>query len=65
MLSESEKQDKDNPKDKIPSHSRQLIVNWAWANIKIRKEAIAKSFLVTGAFGTWEEKLVRNDELRK
>ncbi len=39
----------------------------AWTNIKIRKEAIAKSFLVTGisnAFGTWEEKLVRNDELR-
>lgn len=27
MLSESEKQDKDNPKDKIPSPSRQLIVN--------------------------------------
>ena len=71
MLSETEKLDKENPKGKIPPPSRQLIVDWvedAWANIKRRKDSIAKSFLVTGishTFGTWEEELIRNDDLRR
>ena len=71
MLSETEKLDKENPKGKIPPPSRQLIVDWVedtWANIKRRKDSIAKSFLVTdisNTFGTWEEELITNDDLRK
>lgn len=71
MLSETEKLEKQNLKDKIPPPSRQVIVNWvedAWISIKSRKDAIAKSFLVTGisnAFGRWEEEMIRNDDLRK
>ena len=71
LLSETEKLDQQNSKDKIPPPTRQLIVNWvenAWINIKSRKDSIAKSFLVTGisnTFGTWEEELIRNDDLRQ
>lgn len=70
MLSETQKQDNTDPKGQIRPPSRQHIVNWveeAWTSIKSRKDMISKSFIVTGistAYGSWEEKLIRNDDLR-
>ena len=55
---------------KIPPPSRQILVDWiadAWSEISCKASAIAKSFFVTGisnALGTWEERLIRDDDLR-
>ena len=55
---------------KVSPPSRQTLVDWivdVWQEISYKCVAIAKSFFVTGisnALGTWEETLIRNDNLR-
>ena len=69
---EAARETSDDPRQfsKIPPPSRQMLVDWiadAWRDISCKGPAITKSFFVTGignALGTWEETLIRNDDLR-